>query len=517
MASLPLWAQRGESARTLVVLPFENRSKAPGIEWIGEAFPEVLGQRMTSPTLFVIGRADRLYAFDRLGIPANLRPSRATLFRIAQELDVDYVVMGSYDFDGQTFTARAQLLDMAKLRMLPEAVESGTLVKLIDIQTALAWDVMRLINPQLLTSKNAFLAASTPIRLDAFENYVRGSIAAEPEERVRYFNVAVRLKPDYAAAILGLGKAHYEGREYGDAVKWLTKLPKSDPLAREANFFLGLAAYYLGDFTMAEQALEFVASRMPLTEVHNNLGVVASRRGGKDAVGHFERAAQADPNDPDYQFNLGVAMYRAGDVAGAGRQLREALRLRPGDGETSSLLDAVNRQIAGGSPPANSRLPLERVKRNYDETSFRQMALEIYNANERRMRGQPPRVHASFHIERGRELLSQGFVGEAEREFREASTLDQANAAAIAGLAAALEGSDPAAARAEANTALRLRASSDAYLVLARLELRDNNLEAASRNVERALELEPANATAAALKRTIAAKLAEKAQPLRQP
>jgi hypothetical protein len=44
--------------------------------------------------------------------------------------------------------------------------------------------------------------------------------------------------------------------------------------------------------------------------------------------------------------------------------------------------------------------------------------------------------------------------------------------------------------------------------------LRDNNLEGAAQNVDRALQLEPSNASAQELKRTVAAKLAEKAQPL---
>jgi cytochrome c-type biogenesis protein CcmH/NrfG len=51
-------------------------------------------------------------------------------------------------------------------------------------------------------------------------------------------------------------------------------------------------------------------------------------------------------------------------------------------------------------------------------------------------------------------------------------------------------------------------------LVLARLSLRDNEVEAASEDLDRALRLEPQNAQAQALKQAIAAKLAEKAQPL---
>ena len=42
-------------------------------------------------------------------------------------MDADYVVLGSYSFDGQTFKANAQLLDMKKLHLYPEVQSSGAL------------------------------------------------------------------------------------------------------------------------------------------------------------------------------------------------------------------------------------------------------------------------------------------------------------------------------------------------------------------------------------------------------
>ena len=61
----------------LMIMPFENASNVPGIDWIGESFPEVIGSRLNSTSLFLIGRDDRIYAFDRLGIPTTAKPSRA--------------------------------------------------------------------------------------------------------------------------------------------------------------------------------------------------------------------------------------------------------------------------------------------------------------------------------------------------------------------------------------------------------------------------------------------------------
>ncbi|HYN16272.1 MAG TPA: tetratricopeptide repeat protein [Terriglobales bacterium] len=533
--SVPCPAQRGPlPGKTLLVLPFQNNSKVPGLDWVGESFPEVLGPRISG--FFVIDRQERLNAFDRVGLPAGLRPSRATAYEIAEAMEVDYVILGSYAYDGQSFSARAQVLDMQRLHLSEPVIASGSLPALIQVETLLALDLMHILAPELATSRSEFLSAQPAPRLDAFENYMRGLAATSRQEKIARFREAVRLNPAYTQAIFQLGKTYYEWREYTAAAGWLERMPKSDPLAREASFYLGISEYYLNHYEKAQNALDFVAARLPLTEVYNNLGVIAGRRGQKSATQYFERAVEADPQDPDYRLNLAIALARNGDSAGASRQLRELLALNPSDGEAKALLEALNRPPvihpntpnAGvlGTPvtgtattpatirPAEVKLPLERIKRNYDEASFRQLAFELENQSEKKLADKPPREHAAFHVERGRELLNQGFVGEAEKNFREAVILDPTNAAAHLGMARILAADKPSEARAEVRSALILQPSAEAWLLLAQLDLRDNNAEAAREDVERALELEPANAAAVALKRDIAARLADKSHTL---
>ncbi|MFI5089829.1 MAG: tetratricopeptide repeat protein [Terriglobales bacterium] len=521
--ALPCRAQREAlPGKTLLVMPFQNNSKAPGLDWVGESFPEVLGGRLTG--FFVIDRADRLNAFDRMGLPANLRPSRATAYQIAQAMEVDYVIVGSYVYDGQSFTARAQVLDMERLHLSTPVVASGSLPSLIQIETLLALDLMHLLAPTRATTRGEFLSAQPAPRLDAFENYMRGLVATSRQEKIARFRDAVRLDPTYSRAIFQLGKTLYEGREYAPAAAWLERIPPSDLLAREASFYLGICEFYLGHYEKAQNAFDFVAARLPLIEVYNNLGVVAGRRGQKSAsaIHYFERAVEADPSDPDYRLNLAIALARNGDPAGAARQLRELLALQPSDGEAKALLEALNRPpvmagtatTAAAIRPAEVKLPLERIKRNYDEASFRQIAFELENQSEMKLADKPAREHAQFHAERGHELLNQGFVGEAEKHFREAVILDPTNAAAHLGLARILAADHPSEARAEAHSALILKPSAETWLILAQLDLRDNNAEAARQDVEHALELEPGNAAAAALKRDIAARLTDKSPTL---
>src|SRR5208283_2770650 len=335
---------------TMVVIPFENASPTPGLEWLGESFPVAFHEQLNSPVLYVASREERLRAYDRQGIPAGVHASRASLYRLAEQMDVDYAVLGSYKYDGAHLTAIAQLLDMRGQKLLPAATESASLADLGNLQSALAWDLLRLIRADFAVPKDKYIASVAVIRLDALENYVRGMLAPTAEEKVQHYREAVRLNPDYAQAWLELGKTYYAQRGFEPAIAALNQIPGSSAVAREANFYLGLAAYAHGDFAKSESAFAFVAARLPLAEVYNNLGVVAARRGQKKASDYFERAIQNDPSDADYHFNLAVTLSQAGDRAGAARELHTALDHRPNDAESKMLLDSL-------TSPAGSIVP----------------------------------------------------------------------------------------------------------------------------------------------------------------
>lgn len=504
---------RPASGRTVVVLPFENTSPTPGLEWLSEAFPEAFHQRLNSPVLYVASRNERLRAYDRQGVPANLRPARATLYRIAEQMDVDYAVLGSYNYDGTRLAATAQLLDMRAQKLLPATTESGPLTDLGTLQSALAWDVLHLIRSDFSLPKEKYVASVASVRLDALENYIRGLLAAAAEEKVQLYKEAVRRNPTYPEAWLELGKTYFAERNYDPAVSAFGQVPPSSPLAREANFYLGLAAFYHGDLARSENAFQFVAARLPLAEVYNNLGVVVARRGRKNSTEYFEKAIRNDPSDPDYHFNLGLSLTHSGDKAGAARELRIALDRHPNDNEAKALLDSVTPPGIGTAAVASTaKAPAERLKHNYDEDSFRQMTMQIQSWAEQQFARSDPRSHARYHIELGRELLAHGFTAEAESEFNHAAAVDSASTVPLTALAEVYAArGDAREARLQAEASLRLRESADAYVVLAGLDLSENRTEAAAQNVNRAVQLEPGNLAAQNLKRAIAAKLAEKA------
>lgn len=497
---------------TMVVIPFENASPTPGLEWLGEGFAEGLRWQLDSPVLYVATRGERLRGYDRLGIPTGVHPSRATLFRLSEQMDVDYALLGSYRYDGSKLTATAQLLDMRAEKLLASQTESGPLSDLGNVQSALTWDLLRQIRPNLEIPKDKYVADTSTFRLDAVENYIQGMLTTSAEDKVRDFREAVRIDPAFARAWLELGKIYFVQKSYESAASALEKIPPGSPVAREANFYLGLSSCAQGNFEKAEAAFTFVAARLPLAEVYNNLGVVRELRGEKKASDDFVQAIRNDPSDPDYHFNSAVAFSQNGDKTRAVRELRLVLQQHPNDAEARMFLESLAPPSGAAVNSAlSTKVPSPRLKRMYQEDSFRQMTTQMQGWAEQQFARSDIHAHARYYIELGKELLAHGFASEAQSEFQHAAMLDPSSTAPFIALAELYENrGDSQEARAEAEAALRVRESVDAYLILTRLDLSENRMEAATQSVNRVLQLEPANPAAQELKRTLAAKVAEK-------
>src|SRR5215472_14451772 len=168
--------------------------------------------------------------------------------------------------------------------------------------------------------------ARPAVRLDAVESYVRGLLATNAEQRHRYFTQAARLDEHYSQPCFQLGKTYWEQKEYRIAAGWLERVARTDPHYLEAQFFLGLCKYLTADFKGAEQSLQTVAAAIPLNEVFNDLGAVQIQRGDyAGAAANFRKALEGDRADPDYHFNLGTALWRAGQYQQAVESFRAVL------------------------------------------------------------------------------------------------------------------------------------------------------------------------------------------------
>lgn len=368
------------AAETVLVLPFFNES-AQNLDWIGESISHTISEGLISRGLLVLEREDRSEVYRRLSIRPNAHLTHASVIRVAEELDANSVIYGDFEVTPSPAGAAASrgsiritayMLDMERMRKGPEFMESGPLEDLAQLQSKLAWEVLRLLAPELTPSAEQFLNERPPVRLDAIENYTRGLLSANAEQKHRYFTQAYRLDDRSSEPAFELGRLYWPKKEYRLAADWLARVKPNSPRFFEANFLLGLCRYFLGDYSGAQSALERVAQSVPLNEVYNNLGAAESRLNLPEALETLRKALEGDPADADFNFNVGYALWKRGDYAAAADSFRAALARNPEDAQATTLLGRCLNKT-GPRPGDPQSQGLERVKPNFEEGAYRQL------------------------------------------------------------------------------------------------------------------------------------------------
>lgn len=379
LTALPLlFSASAMQGQATVALPFTNLSNDANLEWIGEAAAENILESVHAEGLLTLDRAARTLAMQRLVLPSNVVLSRASILRIADELEAAFAVFGDYDVvkpagEKTSIKLRARVVDRKRLNQSPELLEEGLLDDLALLQSKLAWKVLTTISPAGAGQIEDFLARRKNVRADAIESYVRGLLAKDAPAKHRYFTQAARLDPDYSQPCFQLGLHYWDKEDYQQASHWFLRVARQDAHYMEATYYFGISRHYLGDYPAAEAAFLTVASTVPLNEVFSNLGASQLRQSKYEAaISNFEKAIEGDPADPDYHFNLAYAMWRAKRFDDAANQFRAVLERIPDDADATALLGLClrNQTLRAGESKYEG---LERMREEYEETVFRQL------------------------------------------------------------------------------------------------------------------------------------------------
>jgi tetratricopeptide (TPR) repeat protein len=509
-----------------LVFPFENASASPRLDWLGEGLEELTIQRLSAAGQQVYSHAGRTGELDRSGLPPTAKLSRASMLRIAQNMDADYVVFGRFTSDGQSLVVEAQILRASPTRLLPAIRETGPLDSLMDLHVRLLWRLLSANDHAYPRTLEEFSKAQRPLRLDAFEHYVRGLLASDDDPRLRELREAARLEPEWPDPDFAIGDAYYARRDCDSTLIWLAKVPKTHDRYVEAVFATGVCRLLMSQpekaeevFVSLQEALRNnLVSGADLPEILNNLALARARQNNAAAaVADLRRAAELDPDEDDYPFNLGLLALGANDFAGAADYFREASGRGPDKAENRSMMilalekagkkaeadqerDTAAETFGPDALPVvrldakkDSLLRLERVRTEMDTTALR---LEIVSAgNSASAVGTGTTAGAdtpAAHVRRGRQELSAGRVDAAESEFRAALAADAGSASAHNGLAEVYRrrGKLDDSAK-ELQISLEIRDSAAVRTTLARVYLEQKKLDLARTELERALKLAP--------------------------
>lgn len=368
------------SGATVLVLQFHNGSQYSDLNWVGESVSETLGEELSAQNYIVFGREARAEALRRLSLRPGADFTKASLIRLGQSLDADYVCYGTFnatlpagssELKNSSIQLSAHFIDLRKLHEGPDLFEAGKLADLSRFEEHLVWQSLKYLEPSSNLPLDRFLAPAKLTRVDAEESYIRGLLSPNKAQQQKWFMQALALDPQFANPAYELGKLALERTEYRQAISWLLRITPSDPRYPEARFKMGLAAYDEGDYSASANYFREIAKAFSLNEVYNNLGAAENRLNQPNAADDFRRALDGDPNDPVYLFNLANALLKADKFDEASRRFQTLLSREPDDAEARDLLGRAQRHEF--SSLSGKPVGPDRLKQDFDLTAFRQL------------------------------------------------------------------------------------------------------------------------------------------------
>ena len=195
----------GSGIRSLVVLPFENRSGDPAQEFFADGMTDALIADLAQiAALRVISRTSAM----------RFKGTHPPLSEIARELRVDAVVEGSALQVGGRVRITVQLVDVASDRNLwAKSYERG-LNDILGLQSEVARAIADEIRIQVTPDEQARLRSKGAVNPAAHVGYLQGSFlwnrftGESVKEAIQRYEEAIAIDPNYAAAYAGLADSY---------------------------------------------------------------------------------------------------------------------------------------------------------------------------------------------------------------------------------------------------------------------------------------------------------------------
>jgi tetratricopeptide (TPR) repeat protein len=320
-------------------------------------------------------------------------------------------------------------------------------------------------------------------------------------EAIKYYQIALAIRPDYAPAHAGLGAALLEQGDERGSVAALREAVRLDPAWPVARVLLGNALRRRKDYEGAAAAYREATRLDPkYVEAHNNLGnVLHDLKNDAAAADSYREALRLDPTYAPAYVGLGEGLRHQKSFAWAELADREAVRLAPNMAKAHTGLGETRRRRRDYAGSLAAYREALRIDPNY-ATAYAGLAEALRHQQDARGAAAACREAirlapdlAEAHTNLGNALCDLKDYAGAAAAYREALRLNTSFAPAHAGLGQALRGlNDHAGAAAACHEAIRIDPSyAPAYCNLGATRLDRNDPAGASDALREALRHDP--------------------------
>jgi serine/threonine protein kinase/tetratricopeptide (TPR) repeat protein len=315
---------------TVAVLPFQNMSGEPGVDFLRLALPDEIATALTYAHALSI----RPFATTSKYNTPNLDLEQA-----GREMRVTDIVTGHYLKEGDQLQITLEAVDVANNRTVWRDTLNVGIADMIAMRGQIAAKVRLGLLPALGAGENSAEAGTHPKNEEAYDLYLRSVSlphdAAPNKEAIAMLERAVGLDATYAPAWRALGERYYYDSHYSDGGEAMFQRSIAaheralalDPDYSDAAGMLITNRVERGELGRAYKDAKALVTRHPENAMAHFALSYVLRYGGmlQEAASECDKAVSLDPGN--YQFRSCSFVF---DLAGNTARAMDFLQLDPG-------------------------------------------------------------------------------------------------------------------------------------------------------------------------------------------
>ena len=329
--------------KSIAVLPFRNDSR----DSTNQYFINGIMEKITTNLQMV----KTLRVLSRTSVEQYRNNKTKSISEIAKELDVNYIIEGSGQKYGNSFSVTTQLIKAKGKETHLWARTCEQEIKEVNdyirIQSQIAQAIAAELKAVITPEEKQLIEKIPTDDLEAYTLYLKGaycyqmSTAAGLKKASEYYEQALQKDPNYALAYLGLANVYGSSTFIGNVppheafpkvIEYTNKALKIDSTLAEAYMLLGNIDTYINwNWKEAERNYKRALQINPnLSLIHNSYSGLLTITGRyEEAIFEAKRAQGLDPLSESVNAMVGSTFYMAGQYDRAIEELKMNLTKNP--------------------------------------------------------------------------------------------------------------------------------------------------------------------------------------------
>jgi TolB-like protein len=329
-------SQQLPPSSSIAVLPLRDWSRTPE-EYFSEAMTDALISSLAEIGSLRVTSLTSVMRYQNTETPIP---------EIGRVLGVAYILEGSVTRDGERVRIIAQLIQAESDEHVWSKTFDRTASDLLSVQSEVAVAIAALVSDEIIPASQTQPEGLNPVAYEAFlkGRYFYNQFTGDGFRRsISFFQKAIEIEPDYAAAYAGLASCHCLLAGHGlELVSPVVAIPEARSMANKALSlnsdlvepiaFLGIISFkYEWDPEKAEKMLNRAIELNPsLFHAHVwQSQILEALSRNEEALGHARFAKQLNPLSLAANLNLGWQMFQAEKYIEANAEVDNLIEFNP--------------------------------------------------------------------------------------------------------------------------------------------------------------------------------------------